>query len=129
MSATDDIRLTFELSFDLFRRGPDAIIVVDTPDAVIRMVNEQALLLTGWAESDLLHQPIEVLVPEDRRVAHQAHRFGYIQQPYTRPMGAGLDLDLRRVDGQLVPVEINLALIPTQRGNFVITTLRRRRLT
>jgi len=117
----------FELAPDLFRRSPDAMIVVDTPDAKIRAVNEQTLLLTGWAETDLLHQPIEVLVPEGLREEHERHRFGYIQQPHTRAMGAGLELELLRADGQLIPVEINLALVPTQRGNFVITTLRRRR--
>lgn len=117
----------FELAPDLFRRNPDAIVVVDTPDAQIRAVNEQALLLTGWPETDLLHQSIEVLVPAGLRAIHQLHRSGYIQQPHTRAMGAGLELDLLRADGQLVPVEINLALVPTQRGNFVITTVRRRR--
>lgn len=127
MSMFEDTRLMFELAPDLFRRNPDAIIVVDTPEAKIRAVNEQALLLTGWPETDLLHQHIEVLVPAGLRDAHERHRSGYIQEPHTRAMGVGLELELLRADGQLVPVEINLALVPTQRGNFVITTVRRRR--
>jgi PAS domain S-box-containing protein len=121
----DDMRLKMLLAPDVFQRAPDAMIVVDL-SGIIRVVNEQASVLTGYPETELLHQPVEMLVPEDRRGRHEQLRTGYFQDPHTRAMGAGMRLDLRRVDGQLIPVEINLSCITTGEGIFTCATARRR---
>lgn len=125
MAMYEDTRLMFELAPDLFRRAPDAMIVVDATGE-IRIVNEQALILTGWAETDLLHQKVEVLVPEGSRTAHEAFRAGYIQDPHTRAMGAGVLLEIVRRDEATVPVEINLSLVMTAQGPMALTVIRRR---
>lgn len=122
----EDTRLMFELAPDLFRRAPDAMIVVDS-SGEIRVVNEQALILTGWAETDLLHRKVEELVPAGRRGAHEGHRAGYVQDPHTRAMGSGLDLELVRKDGSTVPVEINLAMVTTSTHEPMTMTVIRRR--
>ncbi len=125
MTYGDDTRLMFELAPDLFRRAPDAMVVVDG-SGEIRVVNEQALILTGWAETDLLHQKVEVLVQAASRQAHERFRAGYIQDPHTRAMNVGQDLLLLRRDGVSVQVEINLAQIPTSAGPMTMTVIRRR---
>lgn len=122
----EDVRLMFELAPDLFRRAPDAMIVVDQTGE-IRVVNEQALILTGWAETDLLHRKVEELVPEALRAVHEEHRAGYVQDPHTRAMGSGMDLELVRRDGTTVPVEINLSMVTTTvHEPMTITVIRRR---
>ncbi len=121
----DDSRLMFELAPDLFRRAPDAMIVVDAAGE-IRVVNEQALLLTGYSETDLLHKKVEILIPAALHDVHEGFRADYVRDPHTRSMGAGMQLELVRRDGVLVPVEINLALIPTSAGPMTETVIRRR---
>ena len=123
--AADDVILGAELAGLIVRFNPDGIVVVDA-DGLIRYVNDAALFLTGWAGSDLLHQPVETLVPATLRDAHLAHRRDYLLQPHPRPMGAALDLRLLRKDGGTVAVEINLAPVTMARGNFIIATVRRR---
>lgn len=125
MAVYEDMRLKFMLAPDIFQRAPDAMFVIDLA-GIIRAVNEQASVFTGYPETELLHQPIEMLVPEELRGRHEQLRAGYMQEPHTRAMGAGMRLDLRRVDGQLVPVEINLSYITTAEGNFACATARRR---
>ena len=125
MTWGDDTRFLFDVAPDLFRRAPDAMIVVDAAGE-IRLVNEQALILTGWVETELVRQPVEVLVPPASRAVHEGFRAGYVQDPHTRAMGAGLDLELVRADGGMVPVEINLAVIVTPLGPMTLTALRRR---
>lgn len=125
MGAFDDSRLKFLIALDVFQRAPDAILVVDS-SGEIRAVNEQATILTGYPETELLHQSVEMLVPEGLRQGHAQLRAGYFQDPHTRAMGAGMQLDLRRVDGQLIPVEINLSCITTDSGIFTCAIARRR---
>lgn len=124
MALYEDNRLKFALAADVFQRLPDPVIVVDASGR-IRMVNERASLLTGYPESDLLHRPIEDLVPEQLRAAHEQYRASYIQDPHTRAMGAGLRLELVQSDGARIPVEINLAWLSVADGNFAIATVRR----
>src|SRR6185312_4786722 len=58
---------------------------------------------------ELLGQPIEALIPERSRVAHQRLRAGYMEEPHTRPMGVDLPLLGRRRGGSEFPVEIGLS--------------------
>ncbi|MFP5320163.1 MAG: diguanylate cyclase [Acidimicrobiia bacterium] len=108
---------------DLVESAPDAIVVVDR-HGTIELVNRQAELLFGYLRSELLGQPVEVLVPDRARAAHPSHRSFYFRDPRTRPMGAGLDLTLRRKDGTEVPVDISLSPLETDRGRVVSVAIR-----
>lgn len=97
---------------DRFRRlleaAPDAILEVDA-DGRITLVNAAAERMFGYARSELIGQSMEILVPEAKRSRHERHRAAYAQNPRTRPMGPGLELEAQRRDGTLFPVEISLS--------------------
>ncbi len=108
---------------DLVESAPDAMLVVDG-QGVIELVNRQAELLFGYSRSDLMGQPIEVLVPDHARAVHPTHRSHYFRDPRTRPMGAGLELTARRKDGSEVPVDISLSPLDTEHGRVVSVAIR-----
>src|SRR5579859_286664 len=87
---------------------PDALVVVDTTGH-ITLVNRQGEALFGYTREELVGQPLEMLLPERFRAAHQRHREQYATSPRIRPMGAGLELYGRRKDGSEVPVDISLS--------------------
>src|SRR4051794_37130321 len=105
-------------STGLLEAAPDAIVAV-TSDGVIALMNAQAERLFGYPRSELLGQPIELLVPEAVRQVHPAHRQQYWSDPSPRPMGAGLQLAARRKDGVQFPAEISLSAINTTHGRLV----------
>ena len=75
----------------------------------------------SWpTQEELLGQEIEVLVPERLRRMHPGHRTGFIGEPRTRAMGAGLDLFGARKDGYEFPVEISLS--PGRNGEGIRAT-------
>jgi phosphoserine phosphatase RsbU/P len=92
----------------LLETAPDAIFLVNRAGA-IELMNAQAEVLSGYARSELLGQPVEVLVPEAFREGHVRHRQRFFEQAGTRPLGAALKLALRRKDGSKIPVDISLA--------------------
>ncbi len=107
----------------LLESAPDAIVIVD-PAGRIVIANRQAERLFGYSRDELVGQPVELLVPQALREAHEAHRRSYMERPATRPMGIGLELSARRRDGSEVPVEISLSPLETADGLLVTSIIR-----
>jgi PAS domain S-box-containing protein len=103
--------------------APDAVIITNA-EGRIEFVNRQTELLFGYERAELLHQPIELLMPERFRRVHPSYREQYYEHPHTRPMGAGLDLSIRRKDGTEMPVEISLSPVTVDGQINVMSTIR-----
>src|SRR5262249_52113358 len=107
----------------LLEAAPDAVLVVDGGGRV-ELMNAQAERLSGYARSERLGRPVEVLVPGAARAAQVCYRQGHFERPVTRPTGAGRDLALRRKDGSEVPVEVALAVQGNGERASVIAAVR-----
>jgi PAS domain S-box-containing protein len=107
----------------LLEAAPDAMIVVGEAGR-ISLVNTQTEALFRYDRRELLGEPIEILLPEQLRQAHVAHREGYYAQPRRRPMGECLDLVARRKDGSEFPTEISLSPLHLDDTLAVIVVVR-----
>ena len=107
----------------LFEFSPDAIIASDG-EGKISEVNGQVERFFGYDRSELLGQPVEILIPDRFRQIHPRHRNDYSHQPRLRPMGAGLELYGRRKDGSEFPVDIMLGQVEAAEGRVVLSVIR-----
>lgn len=112
-----------EMLQGLFDFAPDTVVVVNGQGTIIR-VNAQVQQMFGYKPSELMNQPIEVLVPDRLRLEHAQHREHYVAEPHTRPMGAGLELFGKRKDGSEFPVDIMLSPMEADDGSMVIGVIR-----
>jgi PAS domain S-box-containing protein len=101
---------------------PTAIIIVDGQGR-IALCNAQASRLFGYTAAEILGQMIDILMPDRFRSGHLGLRTGFVQDPKTRPMGAGRDLFGLRKDGTEFPIEIGLNPITTGEGLFVVSAI------
>jgi PAS domain S-box-containing protein len=107
----------------LLAAAPDAIVVV-APDGRILSVNPQAEALFGGTADELVGRSVDDLLPDRLRAQHAGLREGYVADPRPRPMGAGVDLEARRLDGTLIPVDIGLTPIHGAQGPAVAAFIR-----
>lgn len=104
-------------------RSIEAIVMVDLVTGIMSYVNEGVFSLLGYMPSALIGEHLSILIPEGLRKTHADRRADFAKNPQTRPMGIGLALVARRVDGTTIPVEISLH--PTGDGR-VLALMRRR---
>lgn len=107
----------------VFESSPDGIVIVDS-DGRIRAANPRATEMFGYERRELLGREVELLVPESVRAAHREERGGYADDPKPRPMGVGRELQGRRSDGTVFPVEISLSPVRSEDRDLVIATVR-----
>jgi PAS domain S-box-containing protein len=106
----------------LLEATPDAMVCVDS-DGRIALVNTQTERLFCYGRDELIGQPVEILVPDQIRGLHPAHRAGCVGDPRPRPIGADMQLVGRRGDGSTFPAEGSLAAMGTDEG-FLVTAWR-----
>ena len=107
----------------LMEAAPDAMVCVDS-GGLIALVNAQTERLFGYQRDELVGQPVEILVPDQVRGLHPAHRAGYVADPQPRPMGADMQLAGRRRDGSTFPAEVSLAAMGTDDELLVTAVVR-----
>ncbi|MDA1315644.1 MAG: response regulator [Acidobacteria bacterium] len=119
---SDQLEVASRKSDLIIESSPTGMIMM-SQEGTITLVNSQVERLFGYERTELLGQPIEMLVPERFRQHHPAHRTSFFVDPTARSMGAGRDLFGLRKDGSEVPIEIGLSPIETEEGLCVLSSI------
>lgn len=111
----------FAETFDFI---PDGLLIVNKSGRILR-ANSPAEAMFGYGRGELIGQPLEILIPDDKRVKHASLRAEFFTHPSRRPMGArGVEIFGRARDGRIFPAEVELAPLETKDGTVVITDIR-----
>ncbi|MCB2407002.1 sensor histidine kinase [Hymenobacter lucidus] len=95
------------------------IIMCDRQGEII-LANDLAQQLFGYPAGTLAGQRIEALVPDAVRSRHTHLRESFNAHPQVRAMGANRDLQARRRDGTVFPVEISLSYFHLEEELYVV---------
>jgi diguanylate cyclase (GGDEF)-like protein/PAS domain S-box-containing protein len=102
--------------------SPSPTLVADA-QGVILLANREVERLFGWDRAALVGSSIDVLLPEEMCAEHAVHLARFTQDPASRPMGQGRDLQARHRDGRVFPVEVGLSPVRTAGALYVVCTI------
>jgi PAS domain S-box-containing protein len=116
--AGERIRAEADLRRLVIEAAPTGMLLMDLRGSIV-LVNAQIEKLFGYPRSELLGQPIEILVPERFHGNIPDFRKG----SFSAPMARAGDLYGLRKDGSEVPIEIGLNPLRTSEGEFVLSSI------
>ncbi len=102
--------------------APSGMMLVDA-DGKIVMANQLLAMQFSYVNTELLGQPVEVLIPERLRANHPEYLKTFFAAPASRPMGSGRDLYGKRKDGTEFLVEIGLNPLTYEDVTYVLVSL------
>jgi PAS domain S-box-containing protein len=117
----DEIRDSDWFEF-IMEAVPVALLMVDQ-DRRISLVNRNTETLFGYSRSELIGEPLELLVPQRFREQHAAQVSIYMDAPTQRRMGVGRELFGRRKNATEMTIEIGLSPIRTAEGVFTLASI------
>jgi len=104
--------------------APDGIVGINDEGKII-IFNNQAKKMFGYKRSEILGQPLSILIPPDKHANHANHIGHYFNNKVERPMGnATMDLFGIRKNGERFPVDISLSSAETEDGVIAIAGIR-----
>jgi PAS domain S-box-containing protein len=115
----DDEPELFRLALEA---APAGMLMTDASGTIV-LVNKELERLFGYARSELVGRPLEILIPERFRSGIAALRAGYVHRPTARRMGEMRELFGLRKDGSEIPIEIGLNPVQTKNGSFVLSSV------
>jgi PAS domain S-box-containing protein len=110
-NADEQFRLAIEAA-------PTGMLLIDRRGSIV-LVNAQIEKLFGYPRSELLGQPMEMLVPERLRTSIPDFRPG----SFDTPAAHAAELYGLRKDGSEVPIEIGLNPLLSSEGEFVLSSI------
>jgi two-component system, NarL family, sensor histidine kinase UhpB len=112
-------REEFALFFD---SAPNGVVLVDNNGTVL-LANARIEQMFGYTKKELVGQPVETLIPSDRRAVHVRHRQDFAYNPAPRSMGAERNLLGWRKGGSEFPIEVGLYPITIQTVQYTMATV------
>ena len=115
----DQITMPLQVMLDA---APSGMMLVDEDGSIV-MANQLLAMQFGYVSTELLGQPVEVLIPERLRTNHPEYLKRFFSALTSRPMGSGRDLYGKRKDGSEFPVEIGLNPLSHADVNYALASV------
>ena len=106
----------------IIEAAPNGMMIVDEA-GVITLANSQAERIFDYPRGALVGEALEILVPEEFRMAHDVLRSAFTAGRTERGMAPDRQFTGRKRDGGAVTIEIMLSPVTTRRGRIVVASL------
>ncbi|WP_197429294.1 PAS domain-containing sensor histidine kinase [Winogradskyella endarachnes] len=115
---------TAEIKFrGLLESAPDAMVIINK-DSIVHLSNKQAERIFGYSSTELLGQPISVLVPKSVQANLEAIQKQFIDNPEELRLSEVKELIGVNKDGREFPINISLSPLQTEDGLLISIAIR-----
>lgn len=103
----------------LFEAVSEAVVVVDEFQK-IAVINSSAEQMFGYTKEELLHEHLEILIPQKYKQHHGTHFKSFLGTKEKRQMGTGRDLYAVHKEGNVFPIEVGLNPLEIQGEKYIM---------
>lgn len=107
----------------LLETGPDALIITNEAGR-IKMINSQTVKMFGYAKSEIIGKPVELLLPEKVKENHCQYPGYLFSKAAEMHNGGELEMSAVKKDRRHFPVAINLSPLNTEDGLLLSASIR-----
>jgi PAS domain S-box-containing protein len=107
----------------LLEAAPDAMVMVNVNGDIV-LLNLQAEKRFGYANDELVGQPVKNIIPEGFAERLIADGTRTAAEALTQQIGTGIELSGRRKDGSMFPLELMLSPLDSAEGILVTAAIR-----
>jgi PAS domain S-box-containing protein len=107
----------------LLEAAPDAIVVVDRRGDIV-LLNMRAEKQFGYRRDELLGQKVTSIIPKGFAERLSADELRSMEDALAQQVGTGIELDGRRKDGSIFPLELMLSPLESAAGILVTAAIR-----
>ncbi len=94
---------------DLARGSPMTFVVVDENHVIVAIEGGNLIEALGYAwPTDLIGQPVEIFLPDDKKAAHKGWFDAWISRPVERPLREAQPMTVQMRDGGTIQVRISI---------------------
>lgn len=97
----------------------DAIVTTDQ-HGIITAVNPAVVRLFGWADKELLGQPITMLLPAEYWSGHAAYLCQHVSAGIVKVIGSGREARAVRQDGSLFPIRLAVSKVQFREQTLLV---------
>ena len=92
----------------VFETAVDAMVVIDD-QGLIQTTNPSVTRTFGYQNAELLGRNVSLLMGDEHRIRHDSYLNNYLSTGVRRIIGIGREVEGRRADGTLFPLELSIA--------------------
>lgn len=115
---TDNTFINAPIYKSLFDSIAEGFIIVDKRGIIV-MANPRTCELFGYETGNVIGLTVEDLLPDAMRAHHTKLRTDFHHNPHKRSMGAGMNLQAKRLDNSTFYVEISLNHLEIEGKRFI----------
>lgn len=116
-------RLSAAVLGALLDAAVDAIVMIDSDGSIVTF-NRAAERLFGYAQDEVLGEPVQVLMPEPYRGEHPGYLRRYLETGEKRIIGIGREAQGRNRDGRVFPVWLSIGEAGAGRERCFVAIIR-----
>ncbi|MFY0673756.1 MAG: PAS domain S-box protein [Bacteroidia bacterium] len=95
----------------------EGVVIINEEGRII-LINNRLSEMTGYAKIDVMAEPLSIFMESEHHHNHQGHLKKFFSSPRVRPMGIGLELQMKKKDGSTFPVEISISHLTSETGRL-----------
>lgn len=107
-----------------FLENSNDAILITSSFGEITFANTQAARWLGYLKTELVHQSVEMLIPDRYIDLHRKALSEYLKKPVPKKIGLKNKMIIKRKDGSEFPVEISLSPVRSRGEQFVTAIIR-----